>query len=396
MSSSSNEKDNSAEKTSEEEGIPLHLLKNLRKGESAESGSSNGESNSDNSALVSIGNTSFGFNFDSEEHSPNNSEDSDGNNNNGNNNRKKRSKEQGDSNNTTVSSNDDDNPTAAVSGTDQAPSPPESHRMESSDFKTSMSSLTGSSNSDPLRGSSSSPTDSNNQPDTSDSNNKNSNPSTEGQSSTSNDEEAVATHSAAAEDRASNLKDIATSSSSAPPPDSNTVSTDAVAQPVASMGQQPGQGQLEATLQHHSQPPMPVSNNGSAMTSSDGDQKMQAVSGPPPNMGRKRKADEGDSSAGYHTDDEGRSVTMPSGASSVQGDDEPGKGKKKRLDEKKREERNLREKERSLRISRQITELRNLLSSGGVIVPKGTKSSVLTEAANYIRMLQQHQYRSEL
>lgn len=37
-----------------------------------------------------------------------------------------------------------------------------------------------------------------------------------------------------------------------------------------------------------------------------------------------------------------------------------------------------------------------MLSSGGVIVPKGTKSSVLTEAANYIRMLQQHQYRSEI
>ena len=71
-------------------------------------------------------------------------------------------------------------------------------------------------------------------------------------------------------------------------------------------------------------------------------------------------------------------------------------GKKKKLDESKREERNAREKERSFRISRQINELRNLLSSGGVIVPKGTKSSVLTEAANYIRMLQQHQYRSEM
>jgi Helix-loop-helix DNA-binding domain len=66
------------------------------------------------------------------------------------------------------------------------------------------------------------------------------------------------------------------------------------------------------------------------------------------------------------------------------------------IDEDKREERNAREKERSFRISRQINELRNLLSSGGVIVPKGTKSSVLTEAANYIRMLQQHQYRSEV
>mmetsp|Transcript_27717 Transcript_27717/g.65110 ORF Transcript_27717/g.65110 Transcript_27717/m.65110 type:complete len:563 (-) Transcript_27717:2245-3933(-) len=71
-------------------------------------------------------------------------------------------------------------------------------------------------------------------------------------------------------------------------------------------------------------------------------------------------------------------------------------GRKKKLDDSKREERNAREKERSFRISKQINELRALLSSGGVIVPKGTKSSVLTEAANYIRMLQQHQYRSEI
>ena len=40
--------------------------------------------------------------------------------------------------------------------------------------------------------------------------------------------------------------------------------------------------------------------------------------------------------------------------------------------------------------------LRDLLSSGGVAVPKGTKSSVLTEAANYIRVLQQHRFNSEI
>jgi hypothetical protein len=72
------------------------------------------------------------------------------------------------------------------------------------------------------------------------------------------------------------------------------------------------------------------------------------------------------------------------------------KKKKKKLAENKRVKRNAREKERSFRISKQINELRGLLSSGGVIVPKGTKSSVLTEAAHYIRMLQQHQYRSEM
>lgn len=72
------------------------------------------------------------------------------------------------------------------------------------------------------------------------------------------------------------------------------------------------------------------------------------------------------------------------------------KNSRKSSGKSKREERNAREKERSFRISRQINDLRALLSAGGVIVPKGTKSSVLTEAANYIRMLQQHQYRSEI
>ena len=44
--------------------------------------------------------------------------------------------------------------------------------------------------------------------------------------------------------------------------------------------------------------------------------------------------------------------------------------KKKPLTNERREERNMREKERSLKITQQIHELRNLLSSGGVIVPK--------------------------
>jgi hypothetical protein len=44
--------------------------------------------------------------------------------------------------------------------------------------------------------------------------------------------------------------------------------------------------------------------------------------------------------------------------------------KKKPLTDERREERNMREKERSLKITQQIHELRDLLSSGGVIVPK--------------------------
>ncbi|KAL7433818.1 hypothetical protein ACHAXH_005912 [Discostella pseudostelligera] len=70
--------------------------------------------------------------------------------------------------------------------------------------------------------------------------------------------------------------------------------------------------------------------------------------------------------------------------------------KKKPLTVERREDRNLREKERSLKITQQIHELRNLLSMGGVIVPKGTKSTILTEAANYICLLQQQLYRLEM
>jgi hypothetical protein len=56
--------------------------------------------------------------------------------------------------------------------------------------------------------------------------------------------------------------------------------------------------------------------------------------------------------------------------------------------EDKRTERNFREKERSYKIARQIAQLRELLFAGGVTVSKETKSSVLLEAANYIRQLQ--------
>lgn len=116
-------------------------------------------------------------------------------------------------------------------------------------------------------------------------------------------------------------------------------------------------------------------------------------------------------SSGYKSDGEGQGLAMngiPSVLSnsnaaidaSMQDQDQElvAKGGKKggRVDNSKREERNAREKERSYRITSQINELRGLLSTGGVIVPKGTKNAVLTEAANYIRILQQQQYKSEM
>lgn len=329
----------------EEDGISFQLMKKLRKGEAerklrkgeAESGSSNGEANSD---MVSIGNTSFGFNFDSEENTPNNSdrnensEDSDGN------------------DQKATKSREVSLPTSSsASGTKQHQCSQRElvgHKLATAHqaLKVSVSSLTRSSGS-------------------------------ASQQDAAAPSPAVAQrkeslHKAAAADAVASLKQIAT-----------TNNAKATRSPV------PGSAAFTSVAGHPSNAPAPAA----LFETSTVLQQLASQA-----TDRKRKTDEGDSSAGYHTDDEGRSITFPSGASSVQENDEKGKGagKKKRLDEKKREERNQREKERSLRISKQINELRNLLSSGGVIVPKGTKSSVLTEAASYIRMLQQHQYRSEL
>ncbi|KAL3944602.1 MAG: hypothetical protein SGBAC_001314 [Bacillariaceae sp.] len=117
----------------------------------------------------------------------------------------------------------------------------------------------------------------------------------------------------------------------------------------------------------------------------------------------KRKASIGSDSGGYNSDDEGRTAESAprmkqneSNAEMKASENQKGGRKKQKGNSSKREERNAREKERSFRISKQIGELQTLLSSGGVIVPKGTKSSVLTEAANYIRLLQQHHYSSEI
>ena len=101
-----------------------------------------------------------------------------------------------------------------------------------------------------------------------------------------------------------------------------------------------------------------------------------------------------DTDDGYDTDVDGEAQKSQSKlgtsapASSVQ--------KKPKRKDCKREERNAREKERSFRISKKINELRSLLSNGGVIVPKGTKSSVLTEAVNYIKTLESYLDRSEM
>ncbi|KAL3781396.1 hypothetical protein HJC23_001599 [Cyclotella cryptica] len=59
--------------------------------------------------------------------------------------------------------------------------------------------------------------------------------------------------------------------------------------------------------------------------------------------------------------------------------------------EERRLERNQREKERSNKIASQVDALRCLLQRGGLFIPKNTKSTVLSEASNYIQTLQDRQ-----
>lgn len=132
------------------------------------------------------------------------------------------------------------------------------------------------------------------------------------------------------------------------------------------------------------------------------------------NKSLKSSRDSGsDISNGYNSDDDESRTTQPSGklvsnkksnTNSMRikndHDDESISRKKQRTADQshddKREERNKREKERSYRITSQINELRALLNAGGVVVSKGTKNAVLAEAAGYIRMLQQNQYKAEM
>jgi hypothetical protein len=286
--------------------LPLNLMKSLRRKSTSDSGSSNGGNNSDNSALISLGYTSFGFNFDSEENGSDErndqSDDSDGN-------------SPLNSQVPLVTSSSDNTGISNMSRPQHLPR--QNMKVKPMDSP-SMSSMTNSSITDGTM--------------------------------------SVAAHRQAAANAVANLQSIANS-----------------------------------------------------VTKNVGQSDSKPAARP---MERKRKAgsDSGGDSGGYNSDDErndndrnSNDVKSFDGGSvgsadteSNDGDQIVGRKKKKKLNERKREERNAREKERSFRISHQIDELRALLSSGGVIVPKGTKSSILIEAANYIRVLQQHQYRSEM
>ena len=72
------------------------------------------------------------------------------------------------------------------------------------------------------------------------------------------------------------------------------------------------------------------------------------------------------------------------------------KRRKRTLTEEKRVERNAREQARSNQLSQQFDELRSLLTQGGIVVPKGTKSTLLSLAKEYILVLQQSNEKAEM
>jgi hypothetical protein len=284
------------------------------KPDTSETGSSNGGNNSDNSALVSLGNTSFGFNFDSEESNSkegqnDSNEDSDGN---------------------------------VQSSTKQRP--------------------TGTNN-----------------------------PSTTKKRGGTNRSDTLVTASSISSSNLSN---------------SHHGSTNGENLSVVEQQQLQAAADAVASLESIARAYPKLQNDPSGFTEADNAEVQRQA------LERKRKAEQFDSSnnkdadsGGYNTDDDEEEAqtssrnTRNEKSGSCGGSNKSSSNKRKyktKENESKREERNQREKERSFRISKQITELRDLLSSGGVVVPKGTKSSVLTEAASYIRMLQQHQYRSEM
>eukprot|EP00934_Nitzschia_sp_Nitz4_P000607 Nitzschia sp. Nitz4//scaffold288_size23661//20146//22129//NITZ4_008472-RA/size23661-processed-gene-0.42-mRNA-1//1//CDS//3329545806//607//frame0 len=123
---------------------------------------------------------------------------------------------------------------------------------------------------------------------------------------------------------------------------------------------------------------------------------------------RSRSEVQEQSSGGYDTDeDEGRGMgsshskqrsnEIESGDMNVISDGKESKGEKSTSssNDARREERNAREKARSMRIAKKIEEIREVLHQGGVVLPKGTKSTVLSEASRYMRQLQDKHRRLE-
>ena len=103
-------------------------------------------------------------------------------------------------------------------------------------------------------------------------------------------------------------------------------------------------------------------------------------------------------SAAHEIPDDGNSASYAARTAALDAPGRPGdgagasdaaEGATGDVSERRRLERNMREHRRCAKISEQIDDLRQLLESGGCLVNKANKSSILDETAKYIRKLQQ-------
>jgi Helix-loop-helix DNA-binding domain len=102
-------------------------------------------------------------------------------------------------------------------------------------------------------------------------------------------------------------------------------------------------------------------------------------------------------SSGSGKDAASATCTGSRGRDSLSQGSETKKSKRRKLSlsEAKRVERNQREQARSNRLSEQFADLRDLLVKAGIVVPKGTKGSILAIVGDYIRVLEQKRNATE-
>ncbi|CAB9522127.1 expressed unknown protein [Seminavis robusta] len=139
--------------------------------------------------------------------------------------------------------------------------------------------------------------------------------------------------------------------------------------------------------------PKPSSDAG---TSADGRSMMLAVAGASPGYARiDRYAPPGGGLVFPTTISTTQKRNSMGSSDSAAGGGKNSKRRKRNLTEAKRVERNAREQARSNRLSEQFAELRDLLLKAGIVVPKGTKGSVLCLVRDYIRVLEENRKKVE-
>ena len=129
----------------------------------------------------------------------------------------------------------------------------------------------------------------------------------------------------------------------------------------------------------------------SSLSTSDSCESMSTYSATKERRSNARRRKSSCSTLGRTTTSE-QTATKPDEVTPTNNNDNK---RRKLLTDDKRKERNAREQGRSNKISDQFAELRELMVSSGIVVPKGTKGAVLSIVLEYIRVLQQNRVTTE-